>query len=165
MSRGRDTHRLIIDRRVLDTIVDGCSRPETMRMIFDAARELAFGRLTVFEFDLICKEQPCIFWNPPDGGYQIHVRTRDTTEPTIISIARVVWAAVHVRSEQGPDLLGSEELLHSCGNNGVANTGHGSCLNPAHLWRGDEKKRKHLQKIRQIMKHDGQHLLRERTGS
>lgn len=159
MGKGRDTHRLIIDGKIIKQLVAGCSDPAAMTEIFRQVRELAFKRITVEQFNAFCETLPCILWLPEDPDQRhIHVRTRDTPEPVVVSIARVAWTATHICSEQGPDLRGDEEVLHICVNNGqdgYKHTGRGACLNPKCLFRGDETARLELKKAREMMRKRG----------
>lgn len=157
MGRGRDTHRLIIDGKIIKKLVASCDNREAMVEIFRLVWELAFKRITVAQFDAACQLMPCILWKPDDPTERhMVIRCVDEQEPVLVSIARIVWRATHVCSEQGPDLRGHEEVLHSCGNNGINHTGYGACMNPAHLWRGDADSRVHLKQTRELMRRAGQ---------
>jgi hypothetical protein len=152
---GRDTHRLIIDGKVLKQLVQGCNEPVLLTEIFRLVRELAFKRITVAAFDAACEAMPCILWQPEyEDQRHLTVRTRDGDE-TVVSVARVLWTATHICSEQGEDLRGHEEVLHICDHNGATHTGRGACLNPKCLFRGDENTRNELYRVREMMRKRG----------
>jgi hypothetical protein len=154
MAKGFDTQRLICDRKVLAEIVAGCSEPAIMTEIFRLVREMAFRRISVAEFNRYCESQPCIFWQPVDiDARQISVRSRDHgAKKVLVKVARVLWTIVHVCSEQGPELLGTEEVLHTCGHNGHSSSSRGACLNPAHMIRGTVAERLKLRQVRKAVR-------------
>jgi hypothetical protein len=150
---GRDTHTLRITRQLKEEILRGCDQPDILRAIFEQAWGLAFGRGTVDEFDQFCRAQPCIKWNPDDPSERhVTVDVSGEREKILIAVHRVVWTIVHTVSAQGPTLMGDQELLHSCGNNGTPNTGFGVCLNPAHLIVGTQDNRVALRQARKVLR-------------
>jgi hypothetical protein len=66
-----------------------------------------------------------------------------------------VWAATHVVTEQGRDLTIEDEVIRSCGHNGTHSSGHGACMNPAHLIRSNTATRLALMFARKTMRSIG----------
>lgn len=153
MARGIDTARLRIDKIAVREILSNCTDPTALKAIFEKSRDIVFGRSTVAEFNAFCQAQPCILFQP-DHPSQVHVEVMIAERPNrvIISVTRIVWTIVNVVKEQGPWLLGSEVLLHTCGHNGAASTGHGACLNPAHLFKATDDDKNRLATARKTLR-------------
>lgn len=157
MIRGRDTHNVRVDKQLISEILISCSDRDTIEVIFSLTRDLALGRVTLGAFNEFCAELPCIFWEPSDPD-QRHVTVAVTREMErkLTTISRAIWVITRqVISAQGPALRGHEEVLHSCGNNGNSSSGHGACLNPAHLVRGTVGARIKLKVARTLLKRVG----------
>jgi hypothetical protein len=156
MAHGYDTHTLVIDKRVLKQILDGCSLPDHFREILRQIRELAFRRITVEQFDAFCEAQPCIIWEPEDESIRhVEVRVQGQVDPKLVRITRIVWTLSHICQEQGPDLRGHEDVHHKCAHNGQSHSSRGCCINPAHIFRGDAKTRAKLHQAREILRRHG----------
>lgn len=162
MSFGIDTARLRITRQNREEIIASCDQPALLREVIQRAERLAFLRpgperaSHLAAFDAFCEGLPCLIWQPQDST-KCHMDIAVTREiyPVIISVSRVIWTIVHVVSEQGPLLRGYEELLHFCGKNGAPHTGHGACINPAHLLRGTQETRTQLKDARRTLREIG----------
>lgn len=153
MAQGRDCNTIRLDKQVRAEILANVNHPELLAEIFTRSRDLAFGRGTVLEFDAFCREQPCVLWMPEDKTIRhVTVRVSREIDRVLIHVARVVHTIVHVVPGQGPLLLGHEELLHTCGNNGQAHNAYGTCLNPAHFAAGTSENRQALRQARQLMR-------------
>lgn len=150
MSRGRDTSTFRIDSAVRKQIIRCCSDPERLAQIFEAARDMVFGRATLASFQGFCQTSGCILWQPGDtDSWRVEVRVTRELEPVLVSVTRAVWAIVNVLPEQ-KQLTSSEEVLHLCGRNGHSSTKVGACLNPAHLIPGNQENRVDLARARKL---------------
>lgn len=151
---GRDTSEIAIDKKAKEEILRSCSHPELLRSIFETADGLAFGRVSLEEFETFCRAQPCIFWTPSDPGQRhVMVRIYRETERATRQVCRVVWRiCLNVIDAQGPPLMGDEEVLHWCGNNGRKHDAVGTCLNPGCFMRGNTETRTDLAHARALMK-------------
>ena len=152
--RALPTDNFACDRALKRTLVAGLAEDHQpiLKEIFRQADALAFirGDRTQAIQDLIAftKTQPCLPWTGEERSRHVIVRVYKKGD-TVISVARAVWACVHVVPEQGSiNLEPHEELHHTCAKNGAKSTGHGACLNPAHLVRGDRKTGTELRKAR-----------------
>ncbi len=153
MAQGRDCNTIRLDKRVRAEILENVDKPTLLAQIFEHSRGLAFGRGTVAEFEALCRSMPCIFWMPEDRSTRhVTVRVSRELDGVMIHVARVVHTIVHVVTTQGPLLRAHDELLHTCGNNGQANTGFGTCLNPAHFATGTTENRVALKQARTLMR-------------
>lgn len=161
MSRqARHTASIVITAKVISELVDYCTDPDLLRDILRrAAGLISVARddraVAVTALEDFCKQAPCILWHP-------HYRTRHVDVPlrnmqghtAVISVARVLWTAFYVVPEQGDNKgLGiHDEILHTCGTRGQANTGYGTCLNPGHMLRADEDLRIELARTRRVLR-------------
>lgn len=140
---GRDTSEFQIDRKVRNDLITNVDRPEVLRDMFARADGLAFGRGNPAEYLNWCATQPCVLWNPEDPKQRhVTVRIARSTFRELRHVCRVVWRITrNVVSAQGPALRGDEVVHHSCSAKGDNSDGsaRGSCLNPAHLQRGNEE--------------------------
>lgn len=145
MPTAQPTNNFACDRALKAALVAGV--PEdlqpVLREIFRRADRLAFMQVAdrqeaIRDLEAYCKEQPCIPWASEERSRHVVVRIYKRGE-SVISVARAVWACVHVVSQQGEQLGSEEELHHTCAKNGNQRTGHGACINPAHLIRGDHR--------------------------
>lgn len=151
--KARPTETLLLDRQVLETIASNCDNPDLMREIFAHTWAMALGRCPQDVFIKFCRDLPCILWAPEDlSTRHVNVRVKDSMDRKLVCVSRVVWTACQLT---GSLLGGDEELLHTCGHNGEANTARGMCLNPAHLVRANQESRMALKKARFLLRKVG----------
>lgn len=163
MPRGRDTHTISITRRVKEELFLNCSDPDLLREIISRAEALAFMRVderaaAIFELECDVRSAPCILWTPQHDQRHIRVQVRGNNaskpgEETIVHVARIVWTAFHVVSQQGDTgLLPHDEIHHTCGKNGADSTAYGACLNPMHMIKGNKSLRQTLLRTRRDLR-------------
>lgn len=155
VKRALPTDNFACDRALKRTLIAGLAEEHQplLKEIFRLADRLAFMQLqdrqeAILELNTFCKAQPCLPWTGDESTRHVIVRIYKRGD-TVISVARAVWACVHVVPEQGViNLEPHEELHHTCARNGAKGTGHGACLNPSHLIRGDHQTGAELRKAR-----------------
>lgn len=159
--RARHTASIVITMKVISELVDYCSDPILLRDILRrAAGLLSVPRgdermAAVAALEEFCRAAPCIRWQPEHRTRHVDVPLRNMQGHTaVISVARVLWTAFYVVPEQGDNRgLGTEdEILHTCGTRGQANTGYGTCLNPGHMLRANEALRIELARTRRVLR-------------
>lgn len=161
--RARHTASIVITMKVLAEMVDYCSDLALLRDILRRSAGLVSvpraERATAVEaLEEFCQQAPCILWQPEHRTRHVDVPLRNMQgETAVVSVARVLWTAFYVVPEQGDNRgIGQhDEILHTCGTRGVANTGYGTCLNPAHMLRANEELRIELARTRRVLRTHG----------
>lgn len=158
MSHGHPTTHIACTRALKKVLIAGLAEDlqPILRDVFARADRLAFTPAVdrpaaILAFDAYCETLPCLPWFSDERTRHVEVQIY-RHGPAVVSVARAVWAVVHVVSQQGPDLGADDELLHRCCTNGDTNTGQGACLNPAHLFRGDAMTRVQVMHARNLLR-------------